>query len=462
MLNFHYVHTRAAALKKPCRKAGSPIGARGDAPLNRALLSAYDETKDIRRHPVFEGRHVWPPMWEWYFYRLTGPGRWFLLLTLFFALYGSSSLDLQIFVPFTYAFGFWVVACAITLVTKPRVTLKVTHGDRVGAGGTLPLTLEIRQAGRWPGAALVVIPHRLPLEIDAVPTAGIEFPLLQPGEKAVARMALVCRRRGVYTLQGFRVQTDFPLGLMRAYSVFREDRSVLVYPQFTALARLDIPQGRRYQPGGVALASHLGESLEFIGNRDFREGDNVRDINWRASARLDRPVVREYREEYFHRVGLIQDTFVPSKDREARREDFERAVSLCAAVSDYLSRQEYIVDLFAAGPDLYHLSAGRSLAFLDQVLDILACLEPGPSEPFAILEPELLESLSQITTILCLFLDWDETRRAFAARLRQASGVKVIVVRDAPCTLDPAGDAEWAGDIVLVSAERFRAGVAEL
>ena len=50
------------------------------------------------------------------------------------------------------------------------------------------------------------------------------------------------------------------------------------------------------------------------------------------------------------------------------RESFERAVSVAASVADFMARQEYLVDLFAAGPNLYHLTAGRSLAYLDQIL----------------------------------------------------------------------------------------------
>ena len=53
-----------------------------------------------------------------------------------------------------------------------------------------------------------------------------------------------------------------------------------------------VPSGRRYQPGGIAMASKLGDSFEFIGNREYRDGDNLRDMDWRATARLSRPIVR--------------------------------------------------------------------------------------------------------------------------------------------------------------------------
>ncbi|MBV9469291.1 MAG: DUF58 domain-containing protein, partial [Abitibacteriaceae bacterium] len=248
-----------------------------------------------------------------------------------------------------------------------------------------------------------------------------------------------------------------------AQQAFQQERRLLVYPRFTPLNHLHIAAGRRFHPGGVALASHLGDSFEFLGNREYRAGDNIRDIDWRATARLQQAIVREYREEYFLRVAVVLDTHIPQGAGEQEHDAFERAVSMCAAVSDYMARQEYIVDILAAGPNLYHLTAGRSIAYLDQILDILACVDENPEEPFETLEPEILENLSQINTIICIFLDWNDTRRAFLQRMRQSgAGVKAIIVRDGPCTLDPTEDSDLFGEISVISRAIFELGVDEL
>ena len=409
--------------------------------------------------------------WRFYTYRLAPAGRWFLVLTIVFMMFGSNSLDLQIYVPFMYAFGVWFVAIACLVLFRPRVALDAPHAGRVRAGETLPIEVDIRQGRRWPGAAMTLIPHCLPPSLDAVPLDGTRIPPLARGQKARVQTAIRCARRGMHHWQGFRVECDFPFGLLRAYRVYEQRHDIMVYPAFTPLARLQIPVSMRYQPGGVVYASTLAESLEYIGNREYREGDNIRDIDWRATARLNTPIVREYREEYFLRVGVVLDTRLPEppagtwtrpSERQAQEENFERAVSLAAAVSDYMARQDYIVDLFAAGPTLYHLTAGRSLAYLDQILDILACVEHSGEEPFDIVEPEIVANLAQITTLACVFLDWDATRQAFVGRLlREGAGVKVIVVRDEPCTLDPA-NADLPGGITVISAADFLNGVEEI
>ncbi|HVF10375.1 MAG TPA: DUF58 domain-containing protein [Abditibacteriaceae bacterium] len=435
----------------------------------RHLVSGWPSTSgshDAAANAILNSAGLAGP-WRFYTERLTVAGRWFLFATGAFLVSGLNSLELQAYVPLVYAFSLWLVALLIVLLSRPRVGLTTHHADRVCAGETLPVEVGIEAQGRRGfglfGSELCVVPHRLPPVIDVVPAEGGLISVPAPHEKARARLGLKCHRRGVYRLQGFRVQTSFPLGLLRAYRAFVEERRLLVYPAFTPLARLEIPSGRRFHPGGVALASHLGDSFEFSGNREYREGDNWRDLDWRATARLNKPVVREYIEEYFLRVAVVLDTHLPPGAGDAQRAAFERAVSLCAAVGDYMASQEYIVDIFAAGPHLYHLTAGRGIAYLDQILDILACVEENPSEPFGALEPEILENLEQINTIICVFLDWNETRRAFLERLRGGgAGIMAIIVRDAPCTLDPDADRVLFGPLPVVSRAMFEAGIEEL
>jgi uncharacterized protein (DUF58 family) len=422
-------------------------------------LSTYDRTKEISYHPYFLGGiSRW--IWRFYMYRLTGPGRWLACLTVVFVVLGAASIDLPIFEPFVYAFSLWLVATGIAFLLPPRAKLEYAVPARVGVNSEAPIRVQITCTGKTSIVEGTVIPMRLPPYIDCIPPTGIPVRELKRGEQLVGYVSLICRKRGNYTLKGFRVESAFPIGLLHGYTDCWHTSNLLVYPTFQELTSMDLPIGSRYQPGGVALASKLGESLEYIGNREYREGDNIRDIDWKATARLTRPITREYREEYFHRVGVIQDTYVP-KGRRDRDEDFERSISICAAVSDYMAREEYIVDLFAAGPNLYHLTAGRSLAFQDQILDILACIEPAVAEPFQIVEPELLEDLSKLTTVICVMLDWNETRRDFVERVRQVCSVKVIIVRSAPCTLDPSSESASLS-LRLIDQQKFDNGVGEL
>ncbi len=413
-------------------------------------MSGFTPTKDIRYHPIFQGI-LFPWVWRVYTQRLTRVGHYFLAATFVSLAFASLSLDQQWYVASAYAFGLWAAAFVGMYRQRPHARLRATHAGRIGAGETLAVEITVEALGRR-GIGWTVLPDRLPPAVDSVPPEGIGLAVLASGETAHVKLGLLCRRRGAYRLRGFRVETAYPLGLMMAQQVFPGTESLLVYPQFAPLARLEVPASRRYQPGEVALASHLGDSLEFIGNRDYREGDPIRSIDWRATARLSRPVVREYREEYMLRAAVILDTHAPPPAPGLPPPPaFERAVSTAAAVSDYMARSEYLVDLFAAGPDLHRLTTGHGTAFLDDILDLLACVDASDAEDFETLEQALLEFLSQITLVVCVLLDWDAVREGFVERLReQGAGVKVVIVRDRPCTLPPP---EGRDVTVLTSAQ---------
>ncbi len=386
--------------------------------------------------------------------RVSPGGRWLFIASGLFFGYGSTSLELQVFVPLLYFCALWFVAFSVMLLERPRAELKATHATRTRVGDSL--FIEIAVTSRCATARdWRVVPHRLPQGLELDSAHGAALPTFKRGQSARATLILKANKRGAYEMHGWRVETDFPFGLLIASRVWKSDSQLLVHPIWTPLQRLELPTGRRYQPGGVAMAAARGESLEYIGNRDFREGDDVRHVDWRATARLQMPIVREYREEYFLRAAVVLDTF-----SEQENDLFERAVSLCAAVSDFMAREDYLVDLFAAGPQIYHLTSGRSLAYLEQILDILACVEASSSAPFENLEPEIESLLAQITTIICVFLDWTIERRAFVERLaHEGAAIKVLIARDTPPTL------EWENErfeIVLVPRTWFESGVVEL
>ncbi len=130
----------------------------------------------------------------------------------------------------------------------------------------------------------------------------------------VSSSVSVCiERRGRYVIPAPTVRATDPLGLVAGSAKVLADEVLLVYPRFYAMESFQLPLGRRYQPGGIPLASHTGDSLEFLGTREYQPGDPLRYIHWRSWARLGKPVVMEFQEEYFSRIALILDTFVPKK-----------------------------------------------------------------------------------------------------------------------------------------------------
>ena len=221
--------------------------------------------------------------------------------------------------------------------------------------------------------------------------------------------------------------------------------------------------GSRYQPGGISFTSHVGESPEYIGNRDYMPGDSPRHIDFRSWARLARPVVREYQEEYFHRLGLVVDTFVPRPRFPWQRDDraLEAAVSLTASVADVFSRGEHLLDVFAAGPELHVFRTGRNTTPIGTVLEILASVPACRENPFERITAALSNELPHISSIVCIFLDWDDSRRRLVEAARDHGCiVKVVIIQqsqNSSFALD-LPDTE----VIQLTPDQIAAGIGEL
>ena len=433
--------------------------------LNTRLfeLPRRSAAHDIERRGPFRSL-ILRGLWSLWFRLLTPGGRYFFVATGLFFGYGVTSLEFQAFVPFAYALILWGAALLMLRPSRPILQLQTENAHRVAAGESVPVVIALSNPSSASSGNARVLGHLLPGSVDLVPADGAPVPAIPAGGELTLKLALQPRQRGLYQLHGWRLESDFPFGLLNAGRIWPAPARLTVYPRFDPLDRIELPQARRQQPGGVAYVANRGESVEYIGNREYRQGDNVRDIDWRATARLSRPIVREYREEFFLRAAIVLDTQVPRARGDwdaARSEDFERAVSLCAACGDYLNRADYLVDILAAGPRLHHLLAGRGLLSLDQMLDILASVEADARAHWQELEAPLGANLERTACVVCLFLDWDEARRAFAQTLAAAgAALKVVVVRDEPPTLDPSDS--WPGEIWVIGAREFELGVREL
>ena len=366
--------------------------------------------------------------------RLTPRGRYFLWSLVVLAVLGLDTRRNFVFWLFAMATGMFAAAAAFTVLRRPHLRLDCRFPDRATA--LRPVTLHARVRGERP-----VVPSDLHLlfrqpgqEIGNISfQPNTVFLEAEQGALAQAQVEMRPARRGRHVLPGPVLGRTDPLRLMVSRGVELPEHTVLVYPRFYSMHEFIVPLGRRYQPGGIPLSSNTGEAIEFVGTREYRPGDPVKNIHWRSWARRGEPVVKEYMEEYFCRIAIILDTFLPAKFTPAQEACFEAAISVVASIADYFSRSEYIVDILAAGPDVYEVSAGRSLAYLENILDVLACLGPCHDLPFATIGPHLFEKLSQITTVVAVLQDWDTPREEFLQGVKSlGTAVRAIIVHEGP------------------------------
>lgn len=116
-------------------------------------------------------------------------------------------------------------------------------------------------------------------------------------------------RRGRHALPGVAAASVGPLGLARWHHRAGAPSGLLVYPDLPTARRLalQLRQGRA-APEGRLRRGPLGVGTDFESIRDYSPDDDIRHVNWRASARLGRPMTNQYRVEQDRDVILLLDT----------------------------------------------------------------------------------------------------------------------------------------------------------
>jgi uncharacterized protein (DUF58 family) len=186
-------------------------------------------------------------------------------------------------------------ALAADLIAVRRAPELRRRAPRTVARGA-PSTLELRQRDRLPGSVRL----RQPL------TPDLE---LRPSEAdETLEATLVGRRRGRHVLARPAARRTGPLGLGRRDFRLLGDEELLVYPDLPSARRLAmaVRRGRFREEGRVRGRIGLGTEFESI--RDYQPDDDIRRVNWAATARVGRPMTNQYRIEQDRDVVCVVDS----------------------------------------------------------------------------------------------------------------------------------------------------------
>ena len=306
--------------------------------------------------------------------------------------------------------------------------------------------LALREAEEKRIRAFSITRRRKRLNFELARVRDVPVPPLLPGQAAEVRFELTPLKRGHVRFTGLTVARPDPLGLLKAFTRLPLPQSVLVLPKRYPIPPIALPGTMKYQQGGVALASSVGESEEFVSLREYRAGDPLRHIHWRSWARFGKPIVKEFQDEFFVRHALVLDTFTdhPLDDT------FEEAVSVAASFACTIQTQESLLDLLFVGTEAYCFTSGRGLAHTEQMLEILAAVRVCRERGFEALENLVLDHLSAVSGCICVLLAWDERRQQFIRRLNLL-GLPLLVL----VITEPGGKSALAPGPLKDTPERF-------
>ncbi len=210
----------------------------------------------------------------------TRAGVAFAFLLLFMLTAGLNYANsLALFLTFLLA-GFAIVAMHRCHRNLLGLALVATHGRAAFAGESACFRITLANA-------TLLARSGIELGLTGHPSPRIELP---PGSRETVELDVAAPRRGVLRNERQQHATTFPFGLFRAWTWVHSPLDAIVYPR--PHGTLLPPAAPEQRLGNRALAG-TGED-EWLGLRNFRDGDSPRRVAWKALARGDALMVKEY------------------------------------------------------------------------------------------------------------------------------------------------------------------------
>lgn len=254
------------------------------------------------------------------------------------------------------------------VLRRVRVQRRLPRGAHAEAMQIVELVVRNRKR-RLPSLSLDI---QDVLEGESV--AGRGFVLkLGPLQEQRITYRLRPMRRGCMAFEGYRLATRYPFGLFEKWRWLHDPWQWWVYPALRPGATAPM---RAALTGVEPARSGRTRGLEPVGLREYREGDEARDIHWRRSASLGRVVVKEREPESDRHVALILDNVRPANADASWTQQLEERISRAATLVLDVTRRggtARVLTCSGASPLAARGATDGVLAFLARLQPV----EPG-------------------------------------------------------------------------------------
>jgi len=190
-----------------------------------------------------------------------------------------------------------------------------------------------------------------------IPSLGIRFVVKQKHFSGVSRYFFMVparnqassfapflfNQRGVYRIDEMELQTKFPFSFFTKIRRYFPELTIKVYPQIYKIADEGLA---RFAEGLILESPYRGESDQLLHLRDYSPQDSSKRVHWKASARLEKLLVKEFQREQGREISIHFDCYPgPEQDPEILS-GVEKALSLVASLGYLLSDKGFRVHLF--------------------------------------------------------------------------------------------------------------------
>jgi uncharacterized protein (DUF58 family) len=345
-----------------------------------------------------------------------------------------------------------IAAAAVTTASRYRISCQRTLDPaRVPVGSYAHVGLHLRNAARLASSPLL-IEDRVPYTLGSRPRFVLRR--IEPYGRREVRYRMRTDNRGQYTIGPLTVRSADPLGLFELTRSFSAQHTLTVAPHVDPLPAILL--GTVWTGHGDGHATHAAAAGEDdVGVREYRYGDELRRIHWKATAHHGEMMVRREELNWHSRCSVVLDDRVGAHQGTGPASSLEWAISAAASCAVHLLHQGYTVRLSTVA------AAGEITADSeDEILESLAVLRPVHASSVMVRQNPEGESDGLVVAVLGELGTADATELvrgkpgkadaiAFLLDTRTWAGAPDVVQQDGP---DPAAVLLEAGGWRVVHA----------
>ena len=278
---------------------------------------------------------------------------------------------------------------------------------RVPAGQAATVTIRLDNVTRLP-TGLLLAEDTIPYSLGTRPRFVLDR--IEPGGNRRMTYQLQSDHRGKFAIGPLHVRVADAFGLVRLGSSVALPGTLVVTPAITVLPWTALA-GTWLGEGGTRASTAAAAGEDDVVPRAYRDGDELRRVHWRSTARHGELMVRREEQRWRNRAVLFLDTRARAHGGRGPASSFEFAISAGASIGVHLAREgidgEFVTD---TGP----VNAPGS--FEDALLDALAVIGPSRVTTLAPALAHIPRGNSGLLIAVMGQLSADEARQLAAAR----------------------------------------------
>ncbi|GAA3416920.1 DUF58 domain-containing protein [Streptosporangium vulgare] len=260
---------------------------------------------------------------------------------------------------------------AAMVVARTRYRLSCARRldpPRAEVGSEATVTLRLENVTRLP-TGLLMIEDTVPYALGARP----RFVLDRVEAQGIREIDYRVRSdlRGRFTIGPLSIRISDPFGLVELTRSFTISDTLMVTPQVVALPHVRLA-GEWTGGGDSRTRSVAAAGDDDVAPREYRQGDDLRRVHWRSTARHGELMVRREEQQWQSRGALLLDTRRYAHRGEGPRSSFEAAVSAAASIGVHLAHEGLGLRLVTDQGAEHLTDSGLSLSLLDTLAVVRA------------------------------------------------------------------------------------------